>query len=73
MKQTIEETPHQLPPLLIRRNQLKTLVGLSPSNVDRLEKEGRFPARRRIGAGTVGWLLSEVQAFLESQPKVKEG
>ena len=59
--------PH---PLLIRRSQLKALVGLPPSTVDRLEREGLFPSRRRIGAGTVGWLLPEVQEFLANQPKV---
>jgi prophage regulatory protein len=69
---TTQVTPY---PLVIRRNQLKSIVGISPSSIDRLEREGSFPARRRIGAGTVGWLLHEVQEFLSSQPKVisKEG
>lgn len=57
-------------PLLIRRSQLKNLVGMAPSTVDRLEREGVFPARRRIGVGTVGWLRSEVEEFLNRQPKI---
>ena len=55
-------------PLLIRRNQLTTLIGISPSSVDRLEKAGEFPRRRRVGPGTVGWLRDEVVEFLNRQP-----
>lgn len=58
-------------PLLIRRSQLKTCVGLAPSTVDRLEKAGEFPARRRVGPGVVGWLASEVEEFLKRQPKIE--
>lgn len=63
---------HETPPLplLIRRSQLKNLVGLAPSTVDRLERDGVFPARRRVGAGVVGWVRSEVEEFLNQQPKV---
>lgn len=60
-------------PLLIRRSQLKNLVGLPPTTVDRLEKAGAFPARRRIGPGVVGWLASEVEEFLSRQPKIVGG
>lgn len=56
-------------PFLIRRSQLKALVGLAPSTVDRLERDGIFPARRRVGPGVVGWLASEVEDFLKRQPK----
>ena len=57
-------------PFLIRRGQLKAVTGLSPSSVDRLEQSGVFPARRRVGAGIVGWLRSEVEEFMAGQPKV---
>ena len=60
-------------PLFIRRNQLKTVVGLAPSTVSRLEAAGLFPRRRRVGPGTVGWLYSEVKDFLEKQPQVGKG
>jgi len=55
--------PHTAP-LIIRRNQLKQIVGISPSSVDRLEAAGQFPKRRKIGPGCVGWLYSEVLEFL---------
>lgn len=28
-----------------------------------MEKEGKFPARRKLGGRAVGWLLSEVTAW----------
>lgn len=46
--------------IIIRRSQLKSVVGLSASHVDRMERSGTFPARRRFGPGTVGWLYSEI-------------
>ena len=60
-------------PLFIRRSQLKSLVGLSPSTVDRLEKAGTFPARRKVGEGVVGWLGQEVQEFFRNHATKREG
>jgi prophage regulatory protein len=57
------------PPLFIRRSLLKQVTGLSPSTVDRLERAGTFPSRRRVGPGVVGWLYSEVAAFLEQRER----
>lgn len=56
-------------PLFVRRSQLKMITGLSPSTVDRLERAGIFPRRRRVGPGVVGWLYSEVAEFLERREK----
>ncbi|MBI1921944.1 MAG: AlpA family phage regulatory protein [Geobacter sp.] len=35
-----------------------------------LEKAGKFPKRRRLGAGRVGWLVSEVEAWLLDRESV---
>jgi prophage regulatory protein len=48
--------------------QVEELVGLSWSSVYRLERAGGFPRRRRLGPRRVGWLESEVQAWLEGRP-----
>lgn len=56
-------------PIFIRRNQIKQVTGLSPSSVWRLEAEGKFPKRRKVGH-CVGWLYSEVQAFLHNSEVV---
>ena len=63
-------TPTETKPLFIRRNQLKQITGLSPSTIWRLEAEGAFPRRRKLSAGTVGWIYEEVLRFLEESEKV---
>lgn len=56
-------------PLFIRRKHLQSTVGLSPSQVDRLERAGLCPRRRRIAGGAaVGWLYEEWRTFLSGQP-----
>lgn len=40
--------------------------GLARSTIWRAENEGNFPKRRRISAGAVGWLRSEVEAWAAS-------
>jgi prophage regulatory protein len=64
-----QETSATTRPLFIRRSLLKQVTGLSPSTVDRLERAGTFPSRRRVGPGVVGWLYSEVAAFLEQRER----
>ena len=51
-------------PLIIRRNNLKAVVGISPTTVDRLEAKGKFPARKHFSEGVVGWHSPEVIAWV---------
>jgi len=44
------------------------LVGLSRVTLYRAEKAGRFPKRRQITAGRVGWLRSEIEAWILNRP-----
>ena len=55
---------------VLRRRRLCRTVGLSYSTICRLEKSGAFPARRRLGPGSVGWLRSEVEAWMEEAAPV---
>ena len=55
---------------IIRRKELLGLIGVSSATQWRMERVGEFPARRRIGKGSVGWLLSEVEAWLKSRERV---
>ena len=50
---------------ILRRRQVCDLTGLSYSTIYRLEREGEFPQRRRLGPNTVGWLASEVETWVE--------
>lgn len=48
----------------LRRREVCTCTGLSYSTIRRLERRGAFPCRRRLGPRSVGWLRSEVEAWL---------
>ncbi len=52
---------------LIRSKELTQLVGLSRSQVYRLERAGKFPRRRQLGPNSVAWVLSEVLAWCETR------
>lgn len=46
-------------------------TGLSSAEIDRKERDGSFPERRRIGDRAVAWLASEVVGWMREQPKAK--
>ena len=52
-------------PIFIRPKQIKEVIGLSEASVWRLEKAGKFPKRRKVGPGCVGWLYSELEEFIQ--------
>lgn len=57
---------------LLRTQEMMERIGLSRTTIWRLERsDPDFPARRRIGAGAVGWLESEVDRWIESRPPVR--
>jgi prophage regulatory protein len=65
--------PPDLPRLVIRPAQIGQVIGLSRPMVYRLEREGRFPKRRRLGPRATGWLLSELERWLQSCPESSRG
>ncbi|OEU72713.1 MAG: hypothetical protein BA869_01480 [Desulfuromonadales bacterium C00003107] len=46
------------------------ITGLSRTTIWRMEKVGKFPKRRQISSGRVGWLASEVNPWAEGRPVV---
>ena len=51
----------------LRWPRVRQLTSLSRSTVWRLEKNGQFPARRKLSANSVGWSLIELQAWMQSR------
>ena len=45
---------------IIRKPQVRELTGFSDTTIWRLEKQGRFPRRVRLGEMSVGWYADEV-------------
>ena len=46
--------------------ELHTKTGLARSTVFKLEKQGKFPKRRKLGNKAVRWLESEVDQWIQA-------
>ncbi len=60
-------------PLIVRRSQLKAVCGISPSTVDRLMGEGRWPQRVQYSQGIVGWPGHSVVEAINNLAKPHSG
>ena len=56
------------PDRFIREPEIALITGLSRTTRWRLERAGKFPNRRRISTNAVGWLASEINAWMTEQP-----
>lgn len=56
-----------MPDRFIREPEVRRTTGLSRSTRWRLERDGRFPMRRKISPNAVAWLESEVQDWLRTR------
>ncbi|HAT3921103.1 TPA: AlpA family phage regulatory protein [Kluyvera ascorbata] len=54
---------------VIREAECRQLTGICRTSRYMMEKEGLFPARRKLGGRAVGWLLSEVSEWQKSRCK----
>ena len=50
---------------LLSKKMVKEIVLYSPQHIDRLEQEGKFPRRVRLGQNRVGWVDTEVYDWLQ--------
>lgn len=48
----------------VREPEASEITGLSRTTRWRMERDGKFPSRRRISSRCTGWLMSEIQAWL---------
>ncbi len=58
---------------ILRTSEVTALTGKSRTSIWRDERAGTFPRRRQIGAGIVGWLESEVEAWIQERPLASVG
>ena len=49
---------------IISKIELLTLVPYGFAQITRMEKAGLFPRRIKLGPNRIGWLLSEIQAWI---------
>lgn len=50
-----------------RKSQTCEATQLSETTIWRLERAGKFPARRKLSDNAVGWLRSEIEAWMASR------
>lgn len=56
-------------PLVVDLRQLmRMLPALSKSTIEEERRQGRFPQPRKLSGRRVGWLVSEIEAWLASRP-----
>ena len=58
---------------ILRRPQVEARTGLSRSTIYQRIKEGTFPSPISLGAKAVGWLESEIDAWLAERIKASRG
>ena len=58
---------------ILSKKDLRALVLYSPAHIDRLEKAGLFPKRVQLGPCRVGWVESEVEAWLHERLERRGG
>lgn len=56
---------------LLSFDELKSKVALSRSSIWRLERQGKFPERRKISTNRVGWIEQEVDQWIEARTHVR--
>jgi len=53
---------------ILRFPAVRELTGLSRSTLWRFQQQGTFPKPVKLGENSIGWLASEVEAWLLSRP-----
>lgn len=49
---------------IIDRHELSRLIPYSLTHIHRLEAQGKFPERIKLGANRVGWSLAEIMDWI---------
>lgn len=53
--------------VILRKDELARNLGVSRSWLERASKDGRFPKPIQLSAKSVGWLSTEVDAWLKAR------
>lgn len=59
-------------PQIMRLPEVMNTVGLSKPSIYRLMAEGAFPRQVGLGAASVGWLRSEVEAWIAARVSARD-
>ena len=56
---------------VLRKPEVRQMVGLSDPTIWRLEKAGKFPQRVKLGERSCGYFQSEILAWLDSKAQAR--
>ena len=59
--------------IYLRWPTVQQVSGLSRVTVWRMERDDKFPRRRKLSANSVGWLKSEIEAWVNTREAVLVG
>ncbi|BBT78499.1 AlpA family transcriptional regulator [Aeromonas veronii] len=57
---------------LCRESERKQITTISRSRAWELERQGKFPMRRKLGNNSCAWLLSDLLLWLHQQPEANQ-
>ena len=57
---------------ILKQPEVSLVSGLSRSSIYRLEALGQFPSRVKLSESASGWHSEEVQAWIDSRPRVTQ-
>lgn len=66
-------TIYDITPKLILSDDIIKIIPYSQNHIRRLEAQGDFPKRIRIGANRVAWLKDEVENCIAERVSSREG
>jgi prophage regulatory protein len=69
-KPSIQKEVKRMTQAVLKRVEVTKFTGLCYSTIWNMEKKGQFPARRKLSAGRVGWLRSEVEEWIQGRAAV---
>lgn len=58
---------------LLSKKEVRERVKYSFAHIDRLEKEGRFPKRVRLGPQRVAWVETEIDDWIAALVAKRDG
>ena len=61
-------TSTQVTDRFLREAEVRHITGLSRTTRWRLERDGKFPRKRRISENAVAWLASEIGSWMAERP-----
>ena len=56
---------------ILRLPEVAQLTGLSKPTIHRRYRAGTFPQPVKLGANAIGWRLDEIEAWIDSLPRVE--